>query len=119
LQQISVLDNVISFVSFNDYLYYAKDNALWKYANNLNIPLIENKSPLVFYPNPSNDFINVKAENNVKIESFQIFDLNGRLIISEELGLNDKIDISKLGQGAYLLKAKVNGALISKKIIKK
>lgn len=119
LQQISVLDNVISFVSFNDYLYYAKDNALWKYANNLSIPLIENKSPLVFYPNPSNDFINVKAENDVKIESFQIFDLNGRLIISEELGLNDKIDISKLGQGAYLLKAKVNGTLISKKIIKK
>ncbi|WP_427872703.1 T9SS type A sorting domain-containing protein [Flavobacterium sp. MMS24-S5] len=119
LKQISALDKVLSFVSYNDYLYYAKDNTLWKYANNLSIQLIENKSPLVFYPNSSSDFINVKAENDVKIENFQIFDLNGRLIISEELGLNDKIDISKLSQGAYLLKAKVNGTFISKKIIKK
>ncbi|MFC0777896.1 T9SS type A sorting domain-containing protein [Flavobacterium sp. HJSW_4] len=119
LQQISALDNVLNFVSFNNDFYYAKDNIFWKYGNNLSIPLRENKSALTFYPNPSSDFINVKAENEEEVESFQIFDLNGRLIMGEELGLNDKIDISKLSQGAYLLKAKVNGALISKKIIKK
>ncbi|WP_264551677.1 T9SS type A sorting domain-containing protein [Flavobacterium sp. N2038] len=120
LQQISALDNVLSIVSFNDILYYAKDDKLWKYANNLSIPLTENKSPLVFYPNPSSDFINIKTENDTQVESFQIFDLNGRSVSTSGLDLNNnKIDISRLNQGSYILKAKVNGTLISKKIIKK
>ncbi|MDP5200049.1 T9SS type A sorting domain-containing protein [Flavobacterium sp. DG2-3] len=119
IEKVDALYNVWDAISFNNSLYYSKDNKLWKYANNLSIPVIENKSSLSFYPNPSSDFINVKADNDVRFESFQIFDLNGRMIIGEEFGLNDKIDISKLSQGAYLLKAKVNGTLISKKIIKK
>ncbi|MBJ2125602.1 T9SS type A sorting domain-containing protein [Flavobacterium sp. IB48] len=118
LQQIGALDNVLSIVSFKDYLYYAKDNKLWKYANNLNVPVIENKSSLVVYPNPSRDFISIKAENDTQIEGLQIFDWNGRLVSTPILDLNNKIDISKLNQGPYLLKAKVNGALISKKILK-
>ncbi|WP_433816202.1 T9SS type A sorting domain-containing protein [Flavobacterium johnsoniae] len=119
LKQVAALDNVLSFVSFNDYLYYAKDNKFWKYANNLNIPLVENKSSLVLYPNPSSDFINIKTENDTRLENFQIFDLNGRLVRTSALDLNNKIDISNLNQGSYILKAKVNGALISKKIVKK
>ncbi|KAF2339052.1 T9SS type A sorting domain-containing protein [Flavobacterium nitrogenifigens] len=118
LQQISALENVVRFVSFNDYLYYSKDKMFWKYANNLSVPVVENKLSLVFYPNPSRDFISIKAENDTQIEGLQIFDLNGRLVSTPSLDLNNKIDISKLNQGSYLLKAKVNGALISKKIIK-
>lgn len=119
LQQISVLDNVLGIVSFNDYLYYAKDYKLWKYANNLNIPLIENKLPIVFYPNPSSDFINIKTENDIALEGFQIFDLNGRLISTAPSDFNNnRIDITRLNRGSYILQAKVNGALISKKIVK-
>lgn len=117
-ENVIALDNVWNVFSYNDCLYYAKDNKLWKYANNLSIPLTEKKSSLVFYPNPSSDFINVEAENNATVEDFQIFDLNGRLVSSPASNLNNKIDVSRLNRGSYILKAKVNGTLVSRKIIK-
>lgn len=118
IQNISSLDNVLSAISYDNNLYYSKDYALWKYTNNLSVPLIENKSSLVFYPNPSKDFINVQAENDYQVENIQIFDLNGRLVTNKTDFNTDRIDISKLNQGSYILKAKVNGTVISKKIIK-
>jgi len=118
VENVSDLDGILEPVIYKDYLYYAKDNKLWKYVNNLSTPLFENKSSLVFYPNPSKDFINVQTENDNQIESIQIFDLNGRLVNDKTDFNTNKIDISKLNQGSYLLKAKVDGTVISKKIIK-
>lgn len=118
LENISTLDNVRSPFEFNNYLYYSKDGKLWKYSKNLSNPLIGNKSSLVFYPNPSNDFVNIKSENNDQVESVQIFDWNGKLVSNKADFDANKIDITRLNQGAYILKAKVNGTEISKKIIK-
>jgi ELWxxDGT repeat protein len=119
LENISNLDNVRLPFEFNNYLYYTKDGKLWKYSRNLSNPLIESKSPLVFFPNPSNAFVNIQTENNNEVESVQIFDLNGKLL-SNKADFNDnKIDITSLNQGAYIFKVKVNGTEISKKIIKK
>lgn len=118
LQYISALDNVLHVVSYRNNLYYSKDNKLWKYANNLSTPLIENKSPLVFFPNPSKDFINVQIENDNQVESIQIFDINGKLVNNLSDFKSEKIDISRLSPGAYILKAKINGNVVSKKIVK-
>lgn len=118
MQNIPALDNVLNIIQYDNNLYYSKDYALWKYTNNLSVPLIENKSSLVFYPNPSKDFINMQAENDYQVENIQIFDLNGRLVTNKTDFNTDRIDISKLNQGSYILKAKVNGTVISKKIIK-
>lgn len=118
LQHISALDNIWGYISYRDNLYYAKDSKLWKYAYSLKTPLVGNKSSLVFYPNPSTDFINIQAENENQVESVQIYDLNGRLVGNKAHLNMDKIDISNLNQGAYILKAKVNGNVISKKILK-
>ncbi|MFZ0596403.1 MAG: T9SS type A sorting domain-containing protein, partial [Flavobacterium sp.] len=118
LENISNLDNIRAPFEFNNYLYYSKDGKLWKYSKNLSNPLIGNKSSLVFYPNPSNDFVNIKSENNDQVESVQIFDWNGKLVSNKADFNANKIDITRLNQGAYILKAKVNGTEISKKIIK-
>lgn len=118
-ENVSDLDGILEPVVYKDYLYYAKDNKLWKYSSNLSTPLIENKSSLVFYPNPSSDFINIKTENENQIENVQIFDLNGQLVNDKTDFNANKIDLSKLNQGAYILKAKINGSVISQKIIKK
>ncbi|MCC9019166.1 T9SS type A sorting domain-containing protein [Flavobacterium lipolyticum] len=118
LQYSSALDNVLNVVSYGDNLYYSKDNKLWKYSNNLSIPLIESGSSLVFYPNPATDFVNIQDEYKNDVENVQIFDLNGKVVSGKTDFANDKIDVSRLNQGTYILKAKVKGTVISKKIIK-
>lgn len=55
---------------------------LWKYGNNLSTPIVGKKSSLLFFPNPTTNVINVKAGNDNQVESVQIFDLNGRIVIN-------------------------------------
>ncbi|WET03702.1 T9SS type A sorting domain-containing protein [Flavobacterium sp. YJ01] len=118
-ENINTLDNITQAIVFKDNLYYGKDSKFWKYSNDLSTPIFGNKSPLVFFPNPSINFINIKAENNNQVESVQVFDLNGRLVTNTSDFANDKIDVSKLSPGTYVLKAKVDGREVSKKIIKR
>ncbi|WP_291285152.1 T9SS type A sorting domain-containing protein [Flavobacterium sp.] len=118
IENISVLDNIRDAIVYNGDIYYAKGRKLWKYSNNLSTPLIESRSPLVFYPNPATDFVSIQAENNNQVENAQIFDLNGKLVSNKTDFTADKIDVSKLNPGTYILRAKVNGTIISKKIIK-
>ncbi|KQO22330.1 hypothetical protein ASF10_08045 [Flavobacterium sp. Leaf82] len=118
IENIPNLDNVRLPFEFNNYLYYSKENKLWKYSKNLSNPLIASKPSLLFYPNPSTDFVNIQSENNNEVESVQIFDLNGKLVSNKTDFNANKIDVTRLNQGAYILKAKVNGTEISKKIIK-
>ncbi|MCV9930805.1 T9SS type A sorting domain-containing protein [Flavobacterium sp. LS1R47] len=118
-ENISLLDDVTNAIAYNDYLYYSKDNKLWKYANNLNTELIESKASLILYPNPSYDFIQINSSNEDEIKGIRVFDLNGRLVINLSSNNNNKIDVSKLSQGTYIVEFKFNGTLVSKKIVKK
>ncbi|MCC9073722.1 T9SS type A sorting domain-containing protein [Flavobacterium sp. F-65] len=120
IENISALDNVTYAITYNDYLYYSKDSKLWKYVNNLNTESIERKASLILYPNPSSDFIEINSSNEDKIDSIHVFDLNGKLVMNLS-GYNNsnRIDISKLNQGTYIVEFKLNGASVSKKIIKK
>ncbi|MGB1102282.1 MAG: LamG-like jellyroll fold domain-containing protein [Crocinitomicaceae bacterium] len=50
------------------------------------------------YPNPTTDFLNISGDN---VESVKIFDLNGRLILSDTF--TSKVDVSNLSNGMYQL----------------
>ena len=68
------------------------------------------------YPNPANDFIIIS--NSDKIKSKTIYDSTGQLV-KKEINQNEKIDISNLQQGVYLLEIETtNNKKIIKKIIK-
>lgn len=56
---------------------------------------------LNFYPNPAADFITVDNSDSYK---FQVFDITGRIIL-ETFASNNKIDVSKIPNGIYILKA--------------
>lgn len=116
LKNISNLDNVRLPFEFNNYLYYSKDGKLWKYSNNLNTEFITKDSKLAIYPNPSADFVKIITFNNEKVENIEVFDLNGRLVISTSN--SSEINISNLIIGTYFAKIQIDGKLINKKIIK-
>lgn len=54
------------------------------------------------YPNPSNEMIQIKNLNDVSIESYQIYDQQGRLILESKF--EDSIDVRQLESGCYQLR---------------
>ena len=57
------------------------------------------------YPNPAENEITVILDKDFKGSSFQIMDLNGKLIFSGDMKSNvSKIDISGFDSGFYILK---------------
>ena len=72
---------------------------------------------LSVYPNPtSDDFLNIKFSQDVKVEVFSIF---GKKLIHTNINQSDSIlDISTLSKGVYVIKVSHKGLSISTKIIK-
>lgn len=83
----------------------------------VNLALNEfNKSNIMIYPNPATDFINIIGIKVIK--SIKILSLEGKLI-STLNGVN-KINVSKLSTGVYLLEVETEKTLIKRiKFIKK
>lgn len=70
---------------------------------------------IVTYPNPVKDILNFKTEDNIlKIE---IFDISGRIVSSNSVSEN-KIDLSNLKTGNYILKLYTKKGIMNTKIIK-
>ncbi len=71
-------------------------------ANNDNI-----LNGVIMYPNPTSSFLNIKnAENS----SITVFDLLGRVILTESfISSNKQLNVSSLSNGTYLIKISNNG----------
>lgn len=69
-------------------------------------------------PNPTTDFVTIKSKLNVN--SVDVFDLNGRIVLNSTTLINDQIDLRELSAGIYILKINYKeGVTSTKKIIKK
>jgi len=65
----------------------------------------QNKTPLNIYPNPTNNFIHL--DENWINSSYSIFSMTGKLLFEGKLTSN-KINVSELPKGIYLLKIENN-----------
>ncbi len=74
---------------------------------------------LSIYPNPANDILTVSYNKQAKIESIEIIDLTGRLVMSKLVDENRiSLDVSALKAGVYLLRTTVEGKMSTTKISK-
>lgn len=70
------------------------------------------------YPNPANDVINIIS--NSAMESVSIYDITGKLVLSNISNNTNTVNISELRTGVYLFKVVlINGNQITKRLIKK
>ena len=77
-----------------------------------------NNSGFGIYPNPVRQLLNIKTDNNSKMESAQIYDLNGRLVFKAIL-TNTSIAVDTLHAGTYILLLRdINGKDHLQKFIK-
>lgn len=73
----------------------------------------------VLYPNPSDQILNISQNENINIQSFEIYDILGQLIIAiPNAKTTSNIDISKLKTGNYFIRVKSDKGSSSMKFIK-
>lgn len=71
-----------------------------------------------YYPNPTSGILNISSKN--KIESLEIYNMAGQKVMTLNPKENaSEINMSKLQPGVYMVKAVVNGKVITNKVIKK
>ncbi|MGB2273134.1 MAG: T9SS type A sorting domain-containing protein [Flavicella sp.] len=75
------------------------------------------KLDLAIHPNPVSDKLNISTD--ATIENAQILDMTGKQVSLTNISSNQGIiDTSSIKNGLYILKATVDGKVITKKIIK-
>ena len=73
------------------------------------------------YPNPARKVMNIGNSTDIQLERALIFDLNGRLIQSVDLGNMDReasVNVANLASGVYLVQLEAQGATAIKRLIK-
>jgi len=92
-----------------------QDYVILRYNNtNLSVKEIQHDE-LSLYPNPAKDILSIKTKEPVK--KIEIFDINGR-IVKASSDINNKIDISNLKVGNYLIYVTTDKKAYCKKLIK-
>lgn len=81
---------------------------------------IKTQASYQIYPNPAQDFIIIKTDHNFKNGKISVYDLNGKMVMSENIeAYENKIDMNSLLSGFYIVKiASLNGESFFEKIIK-
>ena len=70
-----------------------------------------------FYPNPTQDVLNLSSKNN--IDNVAIFSLLGQKVLDVSVNQNtSSINLESLTQGVYVMKVTIDGTVASYKIIK-
>ncbi|MCX7550531.1 T9SS type A sorting domain-containing protein [Xanthomarina sp. F2636L] len=77
----------------------------------------ENLLEINIYPIPTSDYVNIKTPNHVQIKSMRLIDMNGKVVMQLQNQF-EKVNISNLQQGVYLLQITTNNGSLSKRIIK-
>jgi hypothetical protein len=72
-------------------------------------------SKISIYPNPANEFVQIST--NETITGVEVYNLIGKRVISSSKLTNNKIDVSNLSKGVYVLKVMSNDLVGSRKII--
>lgn len=73
-----------------------------------------------FFPNPANDSFQLSNMENWVGGSFQVMDLTGKVVMSKNITstmLQNKVDVSVLNDGIYMVKFAYNGKEFTRKLI--
>jgi len=75
----------------------------------------ENRNFLI-YPNPTNNFLYI--DSSINKASIIIIDINGKFLLSRNEITDNKIDISRLQNGLYILKIETDKGIIVRRFLK-
>ena len=82
---------------------------------------ISELNDIIIFPNPANDFVEIRSDYNLEGAIISLFDLNGRRLINyKNNGENNLVDVSGLSIGEYILRIiSSDGSIYSTKVLKR
>ncbi len=86
----------------------------------LGVSLTENSS-LLLYPNPANHYVTIENRSNLLLSDVYMYGIDGKLIQHFKLNDNDalqRIDLSSLNRGIYIIKVMHENGVYQSKLIK-
>ena len=72
-------------------------------CESLGLTEFDNDSPFSVYPNPSNDFVSLKALNNSETYNLTIISITGAVVYTSDFISNTVIDVSGISKGIYFI----------------
>jgi hypothetical protein len=78
---------------------------------------IINANKMAVYPNPVTDGFHISGINEKS--TLNIFDINGKLLLTKEIDDSEYVTVSSLPQGIYLVRISSDAGVFEKKLVKK
>jgi len=109
-------------VLFDDDIMYAfidYGRGIWRFLfkkePSLSLDEMASKSLFKVFPNPATTEIQIQSDE--QISTLAIYDLTGKILLTQNALLpNDRVNISKLNSGLYILKIRINNTVSVKKL---
>ncbi len=114
----------MGFVSIDDRIVVtAADGVtkvIYRFSEDITVSVksrFESPIDVVIFPNPATNVLNIKG---FEVASVQVYSISGTMMISESASYSNRIDVSKLPFGIYVIKmTDVNGRVAIDKFLKK
>lgn len=110
-----------------DYIYHVLNEDIWQayekgtyYYSLTELPNLSTQlkdQSIKVYPNPASTFIRVEIPNDQNPFVVDLFDLKGKLVLSQKHLPNDQIAVSQLKQGMYFYKISGSGETYHGKVV--
>lgn len=105
--------NYMGTNKFNTVLLFVNDDGA------TNIPEMDSQvSPVMLYPNPVNDILNLQYTPDVTPKQIELYDLRGRLVRTQSKDL-ESLNLQGLPVGTYTMRVMLeDGKVFSDKVVK-
>jgi sugar lactone lactonase YvrE len=102
----------------NLYIAEATYNRIRKvtFGSTASIKQITNSNELSIYPNPNNGSFVIESNSATK-QTMQVYDVNGKLVLSQIISGKTSIDASTLNEGIYNISLQSNEGVINKRLV--
>ncbi len=116
-----IVNKPVDFINYN-YIDGSWVN-VWKgtyYYSTVNVTSVSDLSKQVYsiYPNPVLDRLNFNIQHSNNTFTFELYDSQGRKLISKEIINNSQLNLEGLTKGIYLYNLIIDGEIQSGKLIK-
>jgi hypothetical protein len=71
------------------------------------------------YPNPATDNISITLPENVSQVVFILYDMQGKILLHQEVSNQESVVVNKLAAGAYIYNLRTNKQIYQGKLIRK
>lgn len=111
------LDSLFVTATKQNYVPYLGNSMVVNYP--ASIQAIENSLNIFIYPNPFSDEIEVSTKDFSNIQSIEIIDMSGKIILTEKTNAPSiKINTESLSKGFYIAKISTNKGVVKQKMVK-